>query len=58
MRTRSGRRSTRSTVDIEALNSAIEGLDTEELSRTLANLNDAVESLHKMEASLNNLFRR
>lgn len=45
-------------VDIEALNSAIEGLDTEELSRTLANLNDAVESLHKMEASLNNLFRR
>ena len=43
-------------VDIEALNNAIEGLDTEELSRTLANLNDAVESLHKMEDSLNMLF--
>lgn len=43
-------------VDIEALNSAIEGLDTEELSRTLANLNDAVESLHKVEDSLNMLF--
>ena len=43
-------------VDIEALNSAIEGLDTEELSKTLANLNDAVESLHKMEDSLNSLF--
>lgn len=45
-------------VDIEALNNAIEGLDTEELSRTLANLNEAVESLHKMEASLNSLFGR
>ncbi|MDE7322056.1 MAG: hypothetical protein K2N73_04890 [Lachnospiraceae bacterium] len=43
-------------VDIEALNSAIEGLDTEELSKTLANLNDAVDSLHKMEDSLNLLF--
>lgn len=43
-------------VDIEALNSAIEGLDTEELSKTLANLNDAVASLQKMEDSLNSLF--
>ncbi|MDE5697312.1 MAG: hypothetical protein K2I96_07885 [Lachnospiraceae bacterium] len=43
-------------VDIEALNDAISGLDTEELSRTLANLNDAVESLQKVENSLNSLF--
>lgn len=43
-------------VDIEALNDAISGLDTEELSRTLANLNDAVESLKKVEDSLNKIF--
>lgn len=43
-------------VDFEALNKAISGLDTAELSRTLANLNDAVESLKKVEDSLNTLF--
>lgn len=43
-------------VDIEALNNAISGLDTEELSKTLANLNKAVESLQKVEDSLNSLF--
>lgn len=43
-------------VDFEALNKAISGLDTEELSRTMANLNDAVESLKKVEDSLNTLF--
>lgn len=43
-------------VDIEALNDAISGLDTEELSRTLANLNDAVESLKRVEESLDKIF--
>lgn len=43
-------------VDIESLNNAISGLDTEELSKTLANLNDAVESLQKVEDSLGSLF--
>lgn len=43
-------------VDIEALNEAISGLDTEELSRTLVNLNDAVESLKQVEDSLNKIF--
>lgn len=43
-------------VDIEALNEAISGLDTQELSRTMANLNDAVESLKRVESSLNRIF--
>ena len=45
-------------VDIEALNSAISGLDTEELSETLANINDAVDSLQKVEDSINSVFGR
>ena len=43
-------------VDIEALNEAISGLDTQELSRTMANLNDAVESLKMVESSVNRIF--
>lgn len=46
------------TVDIDALNSAIEGLNTEELSKALANLNDAVDSLRKVEQSLGSVFGR
>ncbi len=45
-------------VDVEALNDAISGLDTKELSRTMANLNDAVESLRSVEDSLNRIFGR
>lgn len=45
-------------VDLEAWNNAIDGLDTAELSKTLANLNDAVESLRQIEASINSVFGR
>ena len=45
-------------VDIDALNSAISGLDTEERSETLANLNDAVEALQEVEDSINAVFGR
>ncbi len=45
-------------VDVEALNDAISGLDTKELSRTMANLNDVVESLRSVEDSLNRIFGR
>ena len=45
-------------VDLEAWNNAIDGLDTEELSKTLANLNDAVEALRRVEASINSVFGR
>lgn len=45
-------------IDIDALNSAISGLDTEELSETLANLNDAVETLQEVEDSIHSVFGR
>ena len=45
-------------LDIDALNSAIEGLDTTELSEALGNLNDAVESLQRVEASIGAVFGR
>ena len=45
-------------LDIDALNSAIEGLDTTELSEALTNLNDAVESLQRMEDSIGSVFGR
>ncbi len=45
-------------VDLEAWNNAIDGLDTAELSKTLANLNDAVESLRQIETSINSVFGR
>lgn len=49
---------TMESVDLEAWNNAIDGLDTAELSKTLANLNDAVESLRQVEASINSVFGR
>ena len=49
---------TMESVDLEAWNNAIDGLDTGELSKTLANLNDAVESLRQVEASINSVFGR
>lgn len=45
-------------LDIDALNSAIEGLDTTELSEALSNLNDAVESLQRVEDSFGSVFGR
>ena len=45
-------------LDIDALNSAIEGLDTTELSEALGNLNDAVASLQRVEASIGAVFGR
>ena len=45
-------------IDIDALNSAISGLDTEELSETLANLNDTVETLQEVEDSIHSVFGR
>ena len=45
-------------LDIDALNSAIEGLDTTALSEALGNLNDAVESLQRVEASIGAVFGR
>lgn len=42
-------------LDVEALNSAIEGLDTEELSRSLKNLNDAVEKVREISEKMGNL---
>ena len=45
-------------LDIDALNSAIEGLDTTKLSEALGNLNDAVESLQRVEASIGAVFGR
>lgn len=49
---------TMQSVDLEAWNNAIDGLDTAELSKTLTNLNDAVESLRRIEASINSVFGR
>ena len=50
--------STLEEVDIDALNHAIEGLDTRELSETLANINEAASSLREMEASFKAMFGR
>lgn len=35
-------------LDVDALNSAIEGLDTEELTKSLKNLNDAVDKVQEI----------
>ncbi len=42
-------------LDVEALNSAIEGMDTEELSESLKNLNDAVEKIQEISEKMGNL---
>ncbi|MDE6926860.1 MAG: hypothetical protein K2O97_14540 [Acetatifactor sp.] len=39
-------------LDVEAINSAIEGLDTEELSESLKNLNDAVEKVQEISEKM------
>ena len=49
---------TMESVDLEAWNSAIDGLDTAELSKTMANLNEATESLRRVETSINSIFGR
>lgn len=41
-----------SRLDVDAINEAIAGLDTEELSKGLENINKAAESLQKMSDSL------
>ena len=48
--------STLEEVDIDALNHAIEGLDTRELSETLANINEAASSLRDTEALIKAVF--
>lgn len=42
-------------LDVDAINSAIEGLDTKELSETLKNLNDAVEKIKELGERLSSL---
>ena len=45
-------------LNVDALNIAIENLDTRELSRTLANLNAAVDTLQKAKEALDSLLSR
>ncbi len=42
-------------LDVDAINSAIEGLDTEEFSEALKNLNDAVEKIKELGERLSSL---
>ncbi len=39
-------------LDVEALNSAIEGLDTQELTESLQNLNEAVDKLRELNEKM------
>ena len=40
---------------MDALNSAIEGLDTEEISKSLKNLNDAADRIREVSENLSSL---
>ena len=42
-------------LDVDALNSAIEGLDTEEISKSLKNLNDAADRIREVSENLSSL---
>ena len=42
-------------LDIESLNDALEGLDTEEMTEAMENLNNAVDKLEDIEASLKSI---
>ena len=43
---------------MDALNEAIAGLNTEELSKALENLNDAAETLENFSGSIKNFFSK
>lgn len=45
-------------LDMDALNEAIAGLNTEELSKALENLNDAAETLENFSGSIKNFFSK
>lgn len=47
-----------SALDIESLNEAIEGLDTQELSVTLRNMNDVVEKLQNISDGMKSFFSK
>lgn len=45
-------------LDMDALNETIAGLNTEELSKALENLNDAAETLENFSGSIKNFFSK
>ena len=45
-------------LDMDALNEAIAGLNTEELSKALENLNDAAETLENFSGSVKDFFSK
>lgn len=45
-------------LDMDALNEAIAGLNTEELSKALENLNDAAETLENFSGSIKDFFSK
>ncbi len=47
-----------SALDIDSLNEAIEGLDTQELSVTLRNMNDVVEKLQNISDGMKSFFSK
>lgn len=43
-------------LDVSALNAALEGLDTRELSESLKNLNDAVEMIRELGERMSSML--